>query len=164
MIRSLRTRLLIGTTAVTAAALFVLGAAIDTTVRRTLLNEFDTALTAKATSVASMVEQHYGQVQFEIHSSMMSEFARTKHPEYFEVWLLDRPFVRSSSLGNSDFSKPDAASAAPKVNSVLLPDGRHGRAVSFTFPPYIDPDEPVGANDPTIRATIVAARDTAVLD
>src|SRR5438445_13107401 len=105
MIRSLRSRLLIGTTAVTAAALFILGAAIETTVRRALLSEFDAALTAKAASVASMVEQHGGRVQFEFQSSMMPEFAATKNPEYFQVWLNDRPFVRSSSLGTSDLAR-----------------------------------------------------------
>ena len=163
MIRSLRGRLLIGTTAVTAAALLVLGAAIDTTVRRALLSEFDTALIAKATSVASMVEQHGGRVQFEFQSSMMPEFAAAKDPEYFEVWLKDRPFVRSQSLGTSDLAFT-SATTSPQINWTKLRDGRRGRTVALAFSPYIDPDEPGGMNDLSVRATILVARDTAALD
>ena len=55
MIRSLRARLLIGTTAITTAALLLLGWAIDHSIRRTLLTEFDNALLAKAKSLSSMV-------------------------------------------------------------------------------------------------------------
>jgi hypothetical protein len=163
MIRSLRGRLLIGTTAVTAAALFILGTAIDTTVRRALLSEFDATLAAKAASFASMVEQHGGKVEFEFQSSMMPEFATTRDPEYFEVWVKGRPFVRSQSLRTSDL-RFNRASDLPQTNWISLPDGRRGRAVTLTFAPYIDPDEPRGVNDLNVRATIVAARDTADLD
>jgi len=164
MIRSLRARLLIGTTAITAAALLLLGWAIDHSIRRMLLAEFDNALLAKAKSLSSMVEYHDGKVEFEFDPAWMPEFTTPNNPDYFEIWIDGRSFARSKSLGASELG-----SAPPKdlpADWSRLPDGRRGRTVGLAFPPFVDPDERLvhGAPLPVIHASLVVARDTRALD
>ncbi|HEX4794888.1 MAG TPA: ATP-binding protein [Humisphaera sp.] len=164
MIRSLRARLLIGTTVITTAALLLLGWAIDHSVRRTLLAEFDNALLAKAKSLSSMVEYHNGTTEFEFDPAWMPEFTTPTNPDYFEIWVDGQPFARSQSLGKSELG------SAPQWDLAAiwsrLPDGRTGRTVGLAFPPFVDPDERVaGASPvPAIRASLVVARDTRGLD
>ena len=164
MIRSLRARLLIGTTVITTAALLLLGWAIDHSVRRTLLAEFDNALLAKAKSLSSMVEYHNGVVEFEFDPAWMPEFTRPANPDYFEIWVDGRPIAKSLSLGKSEVG------SAPPVDIAAawsrLPDGRNGRTVGLAFPPFVDPDERVAGAPPVsaIRASLIVARDTRSLD
>lgn len=164
MPRSLRARLLVGATAITAAALIVLGFTIDEAVRHVLLSEFDAALLAKAQSLASMVEQHRGRVAFEFDPDRMPEFKAAQNPEYFEIWLEGRPFARSASLADRNF--PSTPDIADYVSWTTLPDGRRGRAISFHFKPYVDPDEKnsVAHRSSLPQASLIVARDTLALD
>jgi len=162
-LRSLRTRLLIGTTAITAGALIVLGLTIDVAVRHILLEEFDAAMLAKAKSLASMVEQHQKGITFEFSTDLMPEFSSPRDPEYFEIWVNGRTLACSTSLARADLA------AAPSNDGMhcgwtVLPDGRNGRMISLNFKPYIDPDERSESEGAQVPCMIIVARDTLALD
>jgi two-component system heavy metal sensor histidine kinase CusS len=163
ILRSLRARLLIGTTAITAGALIILGLTIDVAVRHILLEEFDAAMVAKAKSLASMVEQHRKGITFEFSSDLMPEFASPRDPEYFQIWVSGKTLARSTSLRTTDLAAPPSADGI-RSGWTVLPDGRHGRMVSFAFKPYIDPDERTESESSQVPCLIIVARDTLALD
>ncbi|HVS71731.1 MAG TPA: ATP-binding protein [Phycisphaerae bacterium] len=134
--KSLRGRLLAGTTLTCAAVFLLLGVALDLFARRELLGEFDDALRAKAAAIASMVEWHGRRTVFDQNAAAMWEFAARQNPEYFQVWLAGKPFVRSPSLDQSDLSTLPPADAA--VRWTTLPDGRRGRLLTMTFLPVVE--------------------------
>jgi two-component system, OmpR family, heavy metal sensor histidine kinase CusS len=159
-LRSLRARLLAGTTAITAAALIILGLTIDVAVRHILLAEFDAALLAKAKSLASMVEQDGTKVTFELIPGLMPEFSARQDPEFFQIWLDGKIFARSASLGLGDLQS--TASGSPTF--VTLPDGRRGRMLRIDFLPYVDPAQPPAPSVHRPAARLVVGRDVAALE
>ncbi len=126
--RSIRGRLVLGTVASTAAIVLVAGLLLDRVTADRLWRAFDDSLVARARLLASLVEWEVGDFEFEIDYRSVPEFARSERPEYFEIWAQDgRSIVRSPSLGAGGFDAPQAQ--APVVTeSLVLPDGRAGRA------------------------------------
>ncbi|HVX84537.1 MAG TPA: HAMP domain-containing sensor histidine kinase [Phycisphaerae bacterium] len=139
--KSLRGRLLTGTTLTCAAVFLLLGLALDLLARHELLGAFDDTLRAKAAAIASMVEWHGRRTIFDQNAAAMWEFSAHERPEYFEVWVAAKPFVRSPSLQNSDLAPLPPKST---VAWTTLPDGRRGRLLTMTFLPVVeerpDPD------------------------
>jgi len=164
--RSLRWRLLLGSSISTTLILALLGAAIFISVRRSLVAEFDAVSLAKADALATMTERHGRRVKFDSDQSL-PEFVSPHRPEYFELRLEDgSPIARSSSLGAVHLSAAPATDA-PASADATLPDGRRGRILTLRFTPQTDRDDEDGDDRRAAapRAAIVmVARGTGPLD
>jgi two-component system sensor histidine kinase QseC len=151
MIRSLRLRLLIGTSLAMAVVLALLGIAVYYFTWRALIAQFDAGLMVKAKALASMVEQDDDKVKFDYEPGDMPEFQMGQHKEFFEIWMDDgRVIAKSASLGKANLARGHAdAGGAP----MTLPDGRHGRSLTISLLTKVQRDEESsGANPPKARA------------
>jgi two-component system sensor histidine kinase QseC len=170
MIRSLRWRLLVGTTVVSGAILAILGIAIDRAVHHTLREEFDRVLLEKGRSLASMVERQAQAVHFDYEQSHFPEFEPGAHPAYFQILLDGRPFRHSPSLPEGAALLADPARAA--AQTVALPDALPGRALATPFLPFVESDDAPGpatapsSRGPTLvpQGVVIVAENTLRLD
>ena len=122
MKRSLRLRLLFGTSAATAVVLTLLGVAIYFSMWRSLLSEFDGGLLTQAQALGSMVEQHGRRLKFEFDAQQMPEFNAGRRPEYFEIRFDgEKVLARSHSLGKGNLAAGASSSAAVTPSQAVLP-------------------------------------------
>jgi two-component system sensor histidine kinase QseC len=118
--------------------LALIGGGLYLLVRRLLSDHFDVALGEKARVLAGLMKQENGGFELELAEAPMPEFERAIEPEYFQLWLGERVFQRSGSLGQRDLPAPTAD--ALSFADLTLPDGRPGRVAWLRFPVRIDPD------------------------
>ena len=140
MIRSLRWRMLIGSSIATSAILGALGVALYASMHSALTAEFDAASLAQARALAGMTEVKRGGLKFDSEQPM-PQFARKAHPEYFEIRLDDGRIVAALRLTGARRAALTAPANQPAYQSMILPDGRPGRGVALRFTPYADHDE-----------------------
>jgi two-component system, OmpR family, heavy metal sensor histidine kinase CusS len=162
MIRSLRLRLLIGTSLATAMVLSLLGVGIYYSMRQTLMSDFDEALLTQARALASMTEQEHNHVTFEFDAEEMPDFAAKNDPEFFEIWIDDDGVLgKSDSLGTGDLPRP-ALGPEAAFHDADLPDGRQGRWVTLRFTPPVE-DTTIPETAPLRTGVLTVARNTRVL-
>lgn len=164
---SIQGRLLAGTVLGAGLVLLISGVVLYVLVRTTLLAEFDTALTAKARTLATLVEDEDGRIDLELDAQAMPEFSRASHPEYYEVWTAEGTAVaRSPSLHDRNLERLHGTLETPTCRPCALPDGRPGRLVGITFTPRSSEEDESGRRPPPVpsSATLVVARDTADID
>jgi len=151
--RSLRTRLLIGTGIATAVVFAAAGVVLDISIRTTLVKQFDEELKTKATAVEAWVEQDGQEIRLDHEAQPSEVYTRKNRPEYFQISGADgKTVIVSPSLGDARLS---AASGR-----VTLPDGRVGRQIVHTFLPRWD-DERTGSKPASLReAVAIVATDT----
>lgn len=143
MTLSLRARLLVGAVAGTTTVLLAAGALLYWQIRAGLRQEFDRALTARASVLASLVEQEDGRLEFDFDERVIPEFARAEGAEYFQIRRRDGQVVaRSRSLGTADLELPGGDVAGPALRDVRLPDGRAGRSVTILASPRNESPNP----------------------
>lgn len=162
MIRSLRTRLFLGITAVSVLVLAGLGLAIEEAVRHELRAEFDRTLLEKARSLAALVEQAGDVPRFDFEPAQFPEFNPGPTAEYFEIYLDGNPYRRSASLADGHLPQGIMAGEA---RAYPLPDGRPGRLIALPFAPRPDDEgQPPPFRRVQHAGIVVAARDSADLD
>lgn len=175
MIRSLRSRLLVGMIAAMTLLLILFSLMVYFVIRNALEEQFRTSLVTSARLLAAGVEldipkneeQHTGHqdekngVDIEFDVQMMPEFQRKKRPSYFQLWRQDGTVVaRSPSLEQSDLSRFEGTLGKPVIRSVLLRKGRPGRAVGLKFMPRIEENpEKIPSSAGEYMLTLVVARD-----
>jgi len=153
--RSLRLRLLLGTSITSGAILALLGVSVYLFMWHRLLAEFDAALLTKAHTVAGMVELSDQAVGFDADFEQMPEFTRKKNPDYFEIYLsTGKVLARSPSLGNNDLPKSSDTSTSVRT---ILPDGHVGRSLTMTFPVHYEHDDSNPSRESHESATVVVA-------
>lgn len=184
MNRSLRLRLLLGTSAATGIILSLLCVAIYFSVRKALVAQFDAGLLYTATSLAALAEQYPRGVKFENDYEQQVEFSRAREPDYFEAVLADGTRIAASpSLGDRRLPVPGDAiapsagiparsadpagatrSAPGSANfdarpatylKMQLPDGRAGRAIRLVFSPGFEPSDEGRQPAPARPQTVV---------
>ncbi len=161
MRHSLRSRLLAGVVLATALILAASCLTVYALMRESLLAEFDAALGSKARALAALVEQEGEEIELEFHQSSLPEFERAERPEYLQFWRATGGVLyRSSSLRGQDLSREAGSLEKPLCRSVVLPDGRRGRAAGVTFVPR---QEHRGRGTPA-EVTLAIARDTRDVD
>jgi two-component system sensor histidine kinase QseC len=172
-----------------AAMLLGCGVIVDLIAGNHLKAEFDKGLLAKAMTLVALTERDGNVIEFDFVERLMPEYSATVRSEYFQLWLPDdRVLSKSPSLGSRDLPRPGAAAGRPAYLHLPLPDGRRGRAVSFSFVPQqdaVDLAEPVlagasagpadaareaepeaapGAAAPEVRVEIITAKGTEELE
>ena len=175
MIRSLRSRLLLGMIAGMTVLLVLFSLIIYFVIRDALEEQFNQSLATSVRLLASGVEleipesdtepggqqDENNEVDIEFDVQMMPEFQREKHPSYFQIWRQDGTAVaRSPSLGQSDLSRIEGIPGQPVFQSVPLPNDRPGRAVGLTFIPRSEENlEKTPSSASEYMLTLVVARD-----
>ena len=152
----------------------VLGALLYLTMRRVLIHDFDSALLAKARSLAALVQQERnGSIELELADEPAPRKNDVARFEYFEIWFDDgQLFKRSKSLGERELPRPSIESSKASFSDLTLPDGDWGRAVGMNFLPPLDPDPETGPpsanaimpHHPHPRALLVLAQSRQGLD
>lgn len=168
MTGSLKSRLLLLTVAGMALVVGVFALAMNAAVDQSLTGGFDAALAATASTLAAEVEQQGNTINetFDEAEMDLSAFKRPKRPDYYQLWYEDGTVAaRSPSLGSADLPRGKASPDTPAFDSLTLPDGRRGRAVTLVFLPKVEQEE--GKRQPTAplqRVTLVVARGTADIE
>ncbi len=139
MIRSLRSRLLLGMIAGMTVLLVLFSLIIYFVIRDALEEQFNQSLATSVRLLASGVEleipesdtepggqqDENNEVDIEFDVQMMPEFQREKHPSYFQIWRQDGTAVaRSPSLGQSDLSRIEGIPGQPVFRHT---DARHSQ-------------------------------------
>lgn len=164
MFRSLRARLLLGTVGATVLFLIAVGLALYGLVRSALIGEFDAVLGSKARILAIMVVEGDGWYKLVYEPSYFPEYDRRQDAEYFQIWRSGGHVLkRSPSLDRVDLPQLAGAVDAPAFASVVLPDGRPGRAGGIRFTPRREDGEK-RSSDPNREMTLVVAQGTAELE
>jgi two-component system sensor histidine kinase QseC len=142
------------------------GLAVYLVVRAGYVAEFDRVLKANAEALATMTNQKAGQVESDYSDDLMPGFARTRHPDYFQLWLPDGSTrKRSPSLVSNDLPRRAGTINTPLFWNMILPDGRPGRAIGIHFVPQVDEETPsTSAAVLKGEVTLVVARHRGNLD
>lgn len=127
-------RALVGTLAVLLGAALV---AITIMVWDELLDAFDTALQAKASAVAALVEEREGRVRFDFSPEFLRGFGGERSRNYFQIWnSADESIARSPSLREENLPRQVGERAGrARFWNLTLPSGRPGRATGYEFTP-----------------------------
>ncbi len=163
--RSLRSRLLLGSAVGTIALLSAAGLVVYLLVRARLTAQFDGALAATARSLAYLAEQEHGEIDLEFTELPIEEFRRGERAEYFQVWLPDGTVLaRSPSLGQAELHSVAGPLDDPAFAAVVLPDGRRGRTVGVRFHPQVEERRSDADAVSDAPLTLVVARETRDVD
>jgi two-component system sensor histidine kinase QseC len=102
--------------------------------RAAVVRQFDLALQAKALAVVTLTEPAPGGVRVRFTDRFFRGFD-DRHPrDFFEMWdAANNPLARSESLGGRDIPPAIGLQAKPVRWNMVLPNGRPGRAIGFTF-------------------------------
>lgn len=159
---SIRTRLLVGLGVVTATAFVTSAATTFMLFRRSLLQEFDALLGAKARTLAMLAEPEPGGVSFEFQEhGGLADFTRAFEREYYEAWQDDGKVLADSGHAVKLPKLTPGSLEAPRFRFVTLPDGRRGRMIAARFRPFAE-ESPQGAGNEWV--TLIVARDTDQMD
>jgi two-component system sensor histidine kinase QseC len=170
MIRSLRWRMLAGTSLATGAILASLGLVLYASMQATLIREFDASCLVQARALGAMAEWKRDHLKFD-GDAQMPQFSRQDNPEYFELRADSGALVAQSvSLGDGVLTMPTPAAAPlaqPAYEDVSLPDGRRGRGIALRFTPQSENDDDEndrGPAAPSQGAVVLFAKGTDALD
>jgi two-component system heavy metal sensor histidine kinase CusS len=161
-VKSLRARLLLGTTLTMILVLGLLGLAVDAAAHRTLERQFDNTLLSAAHAIASAVEQHGSEIHFEFDPRDFPEFDARPHASYFELWVDGKRTAVSPSLNVRSLSHGMLTIGKAGFQNILLPDNKNGRLAVFPFQPRLE-DEDETKYPPKLTA-IMVAKETEGLD
>ena len=125
MIRSLRTRLLVGIGASFVIVLVASGVVLYSLIRTALVSDFDESLCAEVRTLAALVENEHGWVHSEMADLEMPQFARDKRPQYHQLWLDGGKVIVTSPGGKSprgvSYATRGVDFQAALYNQALLP-------------------------------------------
>ncbi|HEX3357287.1 MAG TPA: ATP-binding protein [Tepidisphaeraceae bacterium] len=163
---SLRSRLMFGVGIATTAIFVAATLALYLLAKASLIIEFDSTTLVKARAIASMAEIHRGRMRIEeVEEGQLQEFARTSHPEYFQITSDDgNVLAQSANLNGArlSYSSP-VKSDLPAASDVILPDGRRGRQTVMRFSVHADDDDN-NSHGPAQTAMLAVARSRGELD
>ncbi|MCK4752207.1 MAG: GHKL domain-containing protein [Planctomycetes bacterium] len=139
MMRSLKTRLLIGTISGMILLLFVFSTIIYVVIRSALVNQFDASLISTTQMLSALTEQKKDEVDVESEIQLMAEFKRKQKPAYYQFWTADgTELQRSLSLDTNDLSPFGGTLDKPIYKVFKMSNGQPVRAISIEFKPRLD--------------------------
>jgi signal transduction histidine kinase len=169
MIRSLRWRILVGTSLASGIILAVIGVVLYSSMRSSLIAEFDGSALVQARALAGMTEERHGHLKFDA-DGVPPLFSTQSHPQYFELRTEDgKTIAKSQSLGGGQLtlrSPETSAGELPQYENLKLPDGHAGRGVVIRFTPAAENEDEAGNAASALKpmsAVVVFAKETAPL-
>ncbi|MFY9344599.1 MAG: sensor histidine kinase N-terminal domain-containing protein, partial [Planctomycetota bacterium] len=130
---------------VLAAVALIGGAQVFTEhqARTRLCADFDRGLLQKAQTLATLVEQEHGRVEFDYVARLHPEFERDQEPDYLQVAMANGTvLLRSRHLAHDlEFSR---SRGEPWYGDATLGDGRDVRYVVFPFHAELAPNAAAG--------------------
>ncbi|MCE5325480.1 MAG: hypothetical protein LLG01_03605 [Planctomycetaceae bacterium] len=158
MIRSLRSRLLVGVLAAVTCLLALFGAGVYESFLRAVTAEFDQSLVSTARTLAAQRTK----TQLEMALESLPQFGSEEDLAYFQAWAANGDIMRSSSLGIGDLPRIVPSGDTPVLQDITLPSGLPGRAVAVSFSLQTgNARAAAGKKKPAVRAVLVLAQDTA---
>jgi signal transduction histidine kinase len=148
---------MLATAVAIAVVMVTTGVVLDALLRAALYDQFDAALAARARALAVLVEQETDGLEVELTEVPLPEFEPGRAAAYYLLSLQDGTVIaHSPSFGRRapEFSATPTHGA--RGTTLVLPDGRPGRAVGYTFDPRKEP----GLAADAIPVTLVLARGT----
>ena len=165
MMRSLRWRLIAGTTLVSLAVYAAAAVVLYGAIRESLLGEFDRTVIGKARVLATSTEEKKKEVRIELDEGEMPEYGAGQQGEAYILWGHDgKIIVRSESWPKAVWPKPESRPVGTTEYAFLtLPDGGRARGVCFSFMPRWAEDKRA---EPAARpaVTLLVVRDAGGLD
>lgn len=164
MLKSLRTRLVVGVVGAAVMFLCVAAFALYTAVATALTNEFDAVLGSKARILSIMVvegDDWYKLVYERLH---YQEYEAGADAEYFIIRRPDGSVLqRSPSLGRAELPPIAGPITQPVTVAYTLPDGRPGRVTGIRFIPRRE-DGSQPPPSPDREMTLAVAKSTEDLE
>ena len=135
MTRSLRSLLIIGTSACTGLVLIVAGTCLYFSLRATLIAEVDRALVEKAQLIAANFELDGQQIVLDEDWMRYDQKGASTARDYVAIWNADNQLIYSSPALQTADLKPFANSSASanQWQWMPLPGNRMGRAFEGTY-------------------------------
>jgi two-component system heavy metal sensor histidine kinase CusS len=166
MMASLRVRLTAGIIGGMLLLLLVSSLILHTTIRRALLEQFDTMVASTARMLAASVEQDANEIELASSIQQMPEFRDSRHATYYQIWRDDGTIAaKSPMLHAENLVRFGEALDSPVFAELQGRDGRPLRTVGLRFIPQAsDSDEerpPQQTNSAALSLTV--ARDATEL-
>ena len=140
--KSLRFRLVLGTSISAFIIFTLLGLVIYFSMKRSMTTQFDDALRLKAKAIAGVVEQKEGRIVIEFDPQQLTEYTQKKSSDFFEIVAADGSMLAiSESMGGSHLAKLNGNLPSGHIVDCVLPGGKKGRVLRQEFKPYIEADE-----------------------
>jgi two-component system heavy metal sensor histidine kinase CusS len=137
--RSLSVQLLIGTAVGMVGILLLSGLALDALFSQAVRDRFDRELLAKAQSLATLLEEDHGDVEFEALEKRLPEFEPSERADFYQVWWPDGAvYARSPSLEGENLLPEPVVSERPVFDPVVLAGDRSGRVVTMQAKPFVE--------------------------
>jgi signal transduction histidine kinase len=131
--------------------------------RIALLNEFDSALWAKALTVMSLAEQGRDGIQVEMPDALFEGMPNDVSSLFYELWQTNGTVcTRSKSLSDSNLPFRFGTAARPAYWNFNLPNGFPGRGIGLKFVPQAEDEDEKKITQ--VEAIIVVAADRRPLD
>ncbi|HEX3728968.1 MAG TPA: ATP-binding protein [Opitutaceae bacterium] len=149
-----------------AASLILLGAgglAFYAIARDELIEQFDSALQAKALAVSALAERDSASWRLVAADGISRDFGPDRRRDFFEIWPPGGlPVIRSDSLHGADLVPAKTGTERWPYWSLTLPTGRPGRAIAVRFQPRTAATDQIA--DSGEQALVVVASNRAGLD
>ncbi len=158
MIRSLRSRLLVGVLAAVTCLLALFGVGVYESFRRALMAEFDQSLVSTARTLAAQRTR----TQLELALESLPQFNSEEELAYFQAWAANGDITRSRTLGTGDLPRIAPSGDNPLFQDIILPSGQAGRAVAVfsSFQAGSARAAAAARKKPSAKAVLVMAQDT----
>ncbi|HVW20977.1 MAG TPA: ATP-binding protein [Opitutaceae bacterium] len=145
-----------------AASLVLLGAggtAFYAIARDELIEQFDSALEAKALAVSALAERDSANWRLVPADGISRDFGPERRRDFFEIWPPGgAPAIRSDSLGGADL-KPERTGAERRPFwNLTLPTGRAGRAIAVVFQPRAAATDQIADSGDGARLVVASDR------
>jgi two-component system sensor histidine kinase QseC len=135
-------------------------AAVFFAARQEIVEEFDSALRAKALAVSTCTERDEEGVKVDFSNQYFHGFSGDRPHDYFQLWLeTGKSLARSDSLHDADLPTRNGSSDRPRFWNFNLPNGQPVRAISLLFTPRGQEGETPPADAPRLRLTVASNRD-----
>jgi two-component system heavy metal sensor histidine kinase CusS len=136
VIRSLRTRLLVGIIGAMVFLLTVFSLLLYVVIARALVSQFDTSLASIAEILAGSIERDEGQIEVDLEAQRMPEFQNAGYPTCYELWRDDGTVLaKSPLLGERDLPRPEGPGRTAAYATLQDVGGKPQRAIGLTFAP-----------------------------
>jgi signal transduction histidine kinase len=157
---SLRSRLLRRLIVSVSLTLVLGGGSLFFFLRQRMIDQFDDALIDKARLLAgSVIIEEDGRLEMELADFHMPDLGPIAPNAYFEIRGKQRPLFRSESLAGKTLPASPVPGSAPLLWNTHTPDGRAGRAVTFSFvPPLEHPEFPAIGKPETLSLVLLRER------